>query len=281
MAFRLNKKERQLVTIGLVLLFGAIAYWAYQGGNFGFIDLSGWLHSNEASGTGGETYELGVINLTSQVLETGDLKVSFELANEDKFNITSVKVYYALNVADPSNATYTAVTASKATNSTVYEATIDSSFGDTVYYYIEVQYVQDGSTLVFRYPSSGYQSVAVSDTFDPAINNVTVDYNATTGNATFTIDASDNDALDKVILYYYISLDGNETGATFTSVNLTTSPYTYTLTVDSSVSDTTYYYVDFYVKVIDLSGNTVRLPASGTFEFYANETASLVFPQSG
>ena len=122
----MRKKERQLITLGLVLLFAGIAYWAYSS-DFGFIDLSGWLHGNETTEGGGDTYELGVINLTSQVLETGDLKVSFALANEDQFNISAVKVYYALNVADPSNASYTAVTATKAENSTVYEATIDLS----------------------------------------------------------------------------------------------------------------------------------------------------------
>ena len=278
----MRKKERQLITLGLVFLFAGIAYWAYSSDSFGFIDLSGWLHSNETEGEGGggDTYELGVINLTSQVLETGDLKVSFALANEDQFNISAVKVYYALNVADPSNASYTAVTATKAENSTVYEATIDSSFGDTVYYYIEVQYIQDDSTLVYRYPSSGYQSVAVSDTFEPEISTIAVDYNATTGNATFTITASDNDAIDKVILYY-ISTDGNETGATFSNITLTTSPYEVTLTIDDNTGDATYYYVDFYVEAYDLSGNSVRLPTEGTFEFYANETASLTFPQSG
>ena len=277
----MRKKERQLITLGLVLLFAGIAYWAYSSDSFGFIDLSGWLHGNETEGEGGgsDTYELGVINLTSQVLETGDLKVSFELANEDQFNISAVKVYYALNVADPSNATYTAVTATKAENSTVYEATIDSSFGDTVYYYIEVQYLQDDSTLVFRYPSSGYQSVAVSDTFEPEISTIAVDYNATTGNATFTITASDNDAIDEIIFYYAITADGNATS--FSNVTLTTSPYEVTLTIDDNTGDATYYYVDFYVEAYDLSGNSARLPTEGTFEFYANETASLVFPQSG
>ena len=268
----MRKKERQLITLGLVLLFAGIAYWAYSSDSFGFIDLSGWLHGNETTEGGGDTYELGVINLTSQVLETGDLKVSFALANEDQFNISAVKVYYALNVADPSNATYTAVTATKATNSTVYGATIDSSFGDTVYYYIEVQYIQDGSTLVFRYPSSGYQSVAVSDTFEPEISTIAVDYNATTGNATFTITASDNDAIDKVILYYYISTDGNETGATFSNITLTTSPYKATLTLNAND------YVDFYVEAYDLSGNSIRLPTEGTFEFFANETKAVTYP---
>jgi len=110
----MRKKERQLITLGLVLLFAVIAYWAYSSDSFGFIDLSGWLHGNETTEGGGDTYELGVINLTSEVLEVGDLKISFELANEDQFNISDVKVYYALNVADPSNASYTAVTATKA-----------------------------------------------------------------------------------------------------------------------------------------------------------------------
>jgi len=118
----------------------------------------------------------------------------------------------------------------------------------------------------------------VSDTIAPTINTIAADYNATTGNATFTITASDNDAIDKIVLYYYISADGNETGATFSNVTLTTSPYEVTLTIDDNTGDATYYYVDFYAEAYDLSGNSVRLPTEGTFEFYANETKAVTYP---
>lgn len=271
----MKRKERQLVTIGLIVLFGVIAYWAYAGGDIGFIDLNNSLNSNETTST--ETYNLGISNLTATVLDVGDVKMTFEIANADKFNITSVKLYYALNVADPANATYTAVSLSDVNGT--YEYTVDTKFGDVLYYYIEIQYVEDGTAKVFRYPTEGYESVTVSDTLAPTISNVTVDYNATTGNATFTITASDNDAIDHIILFYAITADGNATS--FSNVTLTTSPYEITLTIDGNTTDTTYYYVDFYVEAYDLSGNSVRLPANGTFEFYANQTESLVFPQSG
>ena len=273
----MRKKERQLVTIGLIVLFGVIAYWAYAGGDIGFIDLNNSLNSNETTST--ETYTLGISNLAATVLDVGDVKITFEIANADKFNITSVKLYYALNVADPANASYTAVSLTDVNDT--YEYTVDTAFGDTLYYYIEVQYVEDGTTKVFRYPESGYESVTVSDAVAPTISNVTVSYDASTGNATFTISASDNDAIDHIVLFYAITLDGNETAATFSNVTLTTSPYEITLTIDGNTTDTTYYYVDFYVEAYDLSGNSVRLPANGTFEFYANTTQSLVFPQSG
>ncbi|RLC83417.1 MAG: hypothetical protein DRJ03_17225 [Chloroflexi bacterium] len=269
----MRKKERQLVTIGLIVLFGVIAYWAYAGGDIGFIDLNNNLNNNETT----ESYNLGISDLQAVVLDVGDVKISFSIANADKFNITSVKLYYALNVADPANATYTAV--SLTANNGTYETTIDTKFGDVLYYYIEIQYVENGATKVFRYPTEGYESVTVSDAVAPTISNVTVSYDASTGNATFTISASDNDAIDYIILFYAITADGNATS--FSNVTLTTSPYEITLTIDENVTDATYYYVDFYVEAYDLSGNSVRLPANGTFEFYANETASLVFPQSG
>jgi|GEM_PF-1452398 hypothetical protein len=274
----MRKKERQLITFGLVILFVGIAYWAYSGGDFGFIDLSDWLNSEAPynGSTTNETYELG-INLQASALETGDVQITFSLLNEEYFNISSVKLYYALNVADPANATYTALSLT-AENGT-YKSTIDSSFGDTVYYYIEVQYIENNETKVWRYPSTGYESITVNDTTAPTVSNVTVSYDSTTGNATFSITASDNDAIDYVMLFYAITADGNAT--TFQNVTLSTSPYEVTLTIDSNVTDTTYYYVDFYVEAFDLSGNSVRLPVNGTFEFYANETVSLVFPQSG
>lgn len=266
----MRKKERQIVTIGLIVLFAAIAWWAYNGlGSGGFIDLINTLKDNT---TEENTYQLAITDLAASVDQaTGHVLVTFSLTNAEHFNISSVEVLYALNVADPNNATYTALNAT-AENGT-YKAEVPASFGDVVYYKVKVTY--DGDKVL----ESEVQSITVTDTTAPAISNITVSYNSTTGNATFTISASDNDAIDRVILFYTITADGNATS--FSNVTLTTSPYEVTLTIDDNTTDTTYYYVDFYVEAYDLSGNSARLPANGTFEFYANTTQSLVFPQSG
>lgn len=259
----MRKKERQLITVGLVVLFAAIAYWAYNGlGSGGFIDLSNTLKDNTTE----DTYQLAVSDLTANVDQaTGHVLVTFSLTNSEHFNISSVKVLYALNV----NATFTELDAI-AENGT-YKAEIPGSFGDVVYYKIKVTY--DGDKVL----ESEVQSITVTDTTAPAISNITVSYNSTTGNATFTITADDNDAIDHIVLFYAITADGNATS--FSNVTLTTNQIT--LTIDDNTTDTTYYYVDFYVEAYDLSGNSARLPANGTFEFYANTTQSLVFPQSG
>jgi len=264
----MRKKEKQWITIGLIAIFGVVAWWAYSNYDLGgFIDLSDWLNKNSTSDTNTtETYSLAVADLAAIVDQaSGHVTVSFSIANEEHFNISSVKVLYALNVADPTNASYTEISTTK-TNST-YEAEIPSAFGDVVYYKVRITYDTD------KVLESNVQSITVTDTLTPTINNITVSYNATTGNATFTINASDNDALDKIVFYYAITTDGNAT--TFQNVTLSTSPYETTLTLNAND------YVDFYAEAYDLSGNSVRLPANGTFEFYANETKVVTYPQSG
>lgn len=261
----MRKKERRLITIGLIVLFAAIAWWAYNGGfgSGGFVDLSNTLNDNTSTT---ETYQLAVADLAASVDQaTGHVLVTFSLTNEEHFNISSVEILYALNVADPNNATYTALNATE-TNGT-WKAEIPASFGDVVYYKIKVTYA--GRELV-----TNVQSITVSDTTAPTAT-LSVDYNATTGNATITVNASDNDALDKVILFYAVTADGNLTNVTFSNVTLTAAPYTHTLTVDSNTTDTTYYYLDVYAEVYDISSNMARVPANGTIQLYANETKSV------
>nr|WP_216082422.1 hypothetical protein [Pyrococcus abyssi]QFN51294.1 hypothetical protein [Pyrococcus abyssi] len=266
----MRKRERQLVTIGLIVLFGIIAWWAYAKPNIGgFVDLSDLLNKNQTNDNSTTVYKLAIKDLQASVLENGNVEVTFKLLNEEHFNISKVQVLYALNVADSQNANYTEVDATK--DNETYKATIPAQFGDIVYYKIKVLY--DGNKTL----ESDVQSITVSDTVAPVISNVTVNYNATTGNATFTITASDNDAIDKIILFYAITPDGNATS--FSNITLSTSPYEITLTIDGNTTDTTYYYVNFYVEAYDLSGNSVRLPTNGTFEFYANETTNLVFQE--
>ena len=260
----MRKKERQLITLGLVVLFAAIAWFAYGHHGGGFIDLSNTLNggTNES-----ETYQLAVANLAASVDQaTGHVAVSFSLTNEDKFNISSVEVLYALNVADPANATYTALNATEQNGT--YKAEIPASFGDVVYYKVKVIYDNNKEL------TSEVQSITVKDTTAPTAT-LSIDYNTTTGNATITINATDNDAVDKVILFYAVTADGNLTNVTFSNVTLTTAPYTYTLTVDTNTTDTTYYYLDVYAEVYDISGNMARVPANGTIQLYANETKTV------
>ncbi|MFA4700143.1 hypothetical protein [Pyrococcus kukulkanii] len=259
----MRKKERLYVTFGLVLIFAAIAWYAYNGFHGGgFVDLSNIL-KNSTNET--ESYKLAISDLSASVdQETGHVIVSFKLANEEHFNISSVQVLYALNVADPKNATYQEVEATK--DNETYKAEIPSAFGYLVYYKVKVTY--DGNKTL----ESDVKSITVKDTTAPTIQNITVSYNATDGNVTFTIAALDNDGLDKVILYYAIN-PANLSNITYQNITLTVSPYEVRIPV--SQNDT----IVFYVEAIDLSGNKARLPGEGYYEFLANETKELVFQE--
>ncbi len=259
----MRKKERQLITLGLVVLFAAIAWWAYNGHASPGVLLD--LDNQTTNST--ETYQLAVADLAASVDQvTGHVFVTFSLTNEEHFNVSSVQVLYSLNVADPANATYTSINATEANGT--YTAEIPSKFGDVVYYKVKVTY--DGDKVL----ESEVQSITVADTTAPTAT-LSIDYNAASGNATITVNASDNDAIDKVILFYAVTADGNLSSVTFSNVTLTTAPYTYTLTVDSNTTDSTYYYLDVYAEVYDISGNMVRVPANGTVQLYANETKTV------
>lgn len=262
----MRKKERKFLTAALLVVFGLFAWavwsgWSFSGG-VGLIDLG--------SNTNSEEYALAIENVAAVVNDDASVAISFNLANADKFNISSVKVYYALNIADTEAANYTAVDA-VAENDT-YKAVINStSFGDMMYYYIEVTY----DDKVLRYPADGVLLVSVKDTVAPALSAVEVSYDANTSTATFNISVTDNDALEKVVFYYAITTDGNETAANFTAVELNTEPFVVTIN-----NVTTGSYIDFYVEAFDLSNNSARLPAEGTFEFFANETTSMTFAEN-
>ena len=252
----MRKSERQLITIGLVVLFTAIAWWAYNGHA-----SPGVLLNLDKNQTSNETYQLAISDLSTSVDQaTGHVVVTFKLANEEHFNISSVEVLYALNVADPKNATYTALNAT-AENGT-YKAEIPSKFGDVVYYKVKVVY-DNNKELV-----SDVKTIVVKDTAAPT-GTIVINYNATTGNATITVNASDNDAIDRVVLFYAVTADGNLTSVTFTNVTLNVSPYTYVIAVPANN------YLDVYAEVYDLSGNMARVPANGTVQLYANETKTI------
>ena len=256
----MRKAERQLITLGLVVLFAAIAWVAYGGhisfhnGGGGFIDISSHLSSNTTENT---TYQLAVSGLAASVdQQTGHVQVSFSLTNEEHFNISSVRVLYALNVADPQNATYTAINATKEANSTTYSAEIPASFGDVVYYKVKVSY--DGGKAL----ESEVKSITVKDTTAPALSGVSINYNSTAKTFSVSFNATDNDQIATYYVYW-ADLGANSTVSnttTFTTVNATALPV-----VLQNVTEGNYY--AFYFAVEDLSGNRAL--------FY-NETAPYV-----
>ncbi|BAD84794.1 hypothetical protein, conserved [Thermococcus kodakarensis KOD1] len=256
----MRKKERQIITVGLILLFAAIGWWAYHGGGGGFVDITNALSDNSTENT---TYELAVSNLLAIVDQsTGHVLVSFQLANEEHFNISSVQVLYALNVADPNNATYTALNAT-AENGT-YKAEIPSKFGDVVYYKVKVVYDTD-KTL-----ESDVQSITVTDTTAPTLSSVSLDYNSTAGTFSIDFNATDNDQIAKYYVYWADLGTSNTVSntTTFTEVNATALPITIT-----NVTANDYY--AFYFVVEDISGNKAMLyNETAPYVIQANATAT-------
>ncbi|EHR77956.1 hypothetical protein OCC_02857 [Thermococcus litoralis DSM 5473] len=239
----MKKKERQIVTIGLVLLFAAISWWAYNNDGGGLIDLTDSLNNT----TEKTTYQLTISDLLATVDQaTGHVTISFSLTNEEHFNISNVEVLYALNVADPNNATYIALNAT--VENGTYKAEIPSKFGDVVYYKVKVVY-DAGKTL-----ESDVKSITVTDTTAPTLNSVTIDYNSTAGTFSIDFNATDNDAIATYYVYYADLGTSNTVSntTTFTAVNATTLPLTI-----SNITEGHYY--AFYFKVEDLSGNIIEL----------------------
>ena len=263
----MRKKERQLITLGLVVLFAAIAWWAYNGHASPGVLLN--LGDNSTNTT--ETYQLAVSDLSASVDQsTGHVLVSFKLANEEHFNISSVEVLYALNVADPNNATFSVLNAA-AENGT-YKAEIPSKFGDVVYYKAKVVY-DNGKELV-----TDVHTITVVDTTEPTLSSVSIDYNNTA--ATFSIDfnATDNDAIATYYVYYADLGTTNtvDNTTTFTPVNATVTPITLT-----NITEGNYY--AFYFKVEDLSGNIATLyNETSPLILLANSSATWpqVYPES-
>lgn len=239
----MKKRERQIVTVGLILLFAAIGWWAYTNDGGGLIDLTDSLNNT----TEETTYQLAISNLAATVDQaTGHVVVSFQLTNEEHFNISSVEVLYALNVADPNNATYTALNATEV-NST-WSAEIPSKFGDVVYYKVKVVY-DAGKTL-----ESDVKSITVTDTTAPILSSITINYNSTAGTFSIDFNATDNDAIATYYVYYADLGTSNTVSntTTFTAVNATSLPLTI-----SNVTANDYY--AFYFVVEDISGNKAML----------------------
>ncbi|WP_297489422.1 hypothetical protein [Thermococcus sp.] len=267
----MRKKERQIITIGLIALFGLVAWWAYAGHGAGagvLLNLDNQSNASEQT-----TYQLAVSDLQPTVDQTtGHAMVSFTLANEEHFNISSVQVLYALNVADPNNATYTALNATE-TNGT-YKAEIPSKFGDVVYYKVKVAY-DSGKALI-----SDVKSITVSDTTAPTLTSVSLNITSTYNNATNTttynfvinFNATDNDQIGTYYVYW-ADLGTNNTvtnTTTFTVINATTEPI-----ILKNITTNDYY--AFYFVVQDLSGNKATL-YNETAPFIVQANTSATWP---
>ncbi len=262
----MRKKERQMITLGLVVLFAAIAWWAYNGhGTDAGVLLNLGNQSNASEQT---TYQLAVSDLSTVADQaTGHAIVSFTLANEEHFNISSVQVLYALNVADPQNATYTPVNATEENGT--YKAEIPSKFGDVVYYKVKVTYT--GGELV-----TDVQSMTVKDTTAPTFSGVSLNLTSTYDNATNTttydfvinFNVTDNDQIATYYVYYAENSANNFSNVTFSVVNATTTPITLI-----NITEGDYY--AFYFVVEDVSGNKATLyNESSPFIVQANASAT-------
>jgi len=254
----MRKKERRLITFGLVVLFAAIAWWAY-----GHQTGAGVLLNFENKTANTTTYQLAISDLAASVDQvSGHVLVTFKLANEEHFNISHVEVLYALNVANPNKATYTALNASEQNGT--YKAEIPSKFGDAVYYKVKVVY--DGNKTL----ESEVQSITVKDTTAPTIKSVSIDLKAVKDNKTNTtaynfdiaFNATDNDQITTYYVYY-INL-GNKTSlpanATFSVMKSATPEVNIAnITLKDNYA--------FYFVVQDLSGNKAML---------YNETSPLI-----
>jgi len=250
----MRKKERKWVTIGLVLLFVAIAWWAYNGHASPGVLLDLGDNSTEEQTS---TPTVAVQNIATTVGSDASVKISFSVVASEGATVQNVSLYYARNVADPNNATYTKLSATE--NNGTYEATVSAQFGDVVYYYIEVIYLANNETKAYK---TEIYTLTVTDTYAPTLNSVSIDYNSTVLAFAINFDATDNDRIAKYYVYY---LDlGNSTSlsanATFTPVEATTLPV-----IVANITEGNYY--AFYFKVEDLSGNLATL---------YNETAPLI-----
>ncbi|MFA4647871.1 hypothetical protein P8X24_11615 [Pyrococcus kukulkanii] len=242
------KKSMQNLIVGLFLVgLLVVGYFVVAKGNGGgFIDLSSILNK-EKNTTENEnvTASVSVSDIKAKVLETGEALISFKVIASNA-NISNVSVYYALNVANPENATYSPVEA-KLENDT-YKATLPSKFGDILYYYIKVEYRAGNETKTYKTETYHIQ---VKDTYAPVINSITIDYNGTAKQFVINFNASDNDVIYEYIVHYAESNTTDFSNATFVSMNSTSLPIV--------INATENYYYAFYFEVEDLSGNTVAL----------------------
>lgn len=242
------KKRQNWIIAGFLALLLVAGYFIVAKPDVGgFIDLSSILGENtETTNENGTiSASVSVSDVQAKVLETGETLITFNVIASNA-NISGVTLYYALNVADPSNATYTSL--EPTLNNGTYEATVPTTFGDSLYYYIEVSYLDGNETKTYKTETFYLQ---VKDTYAPTIYSVSIDYNGTLQQFAITFNATDNDMISEYTVYYASNSVNDFSNVTFTSVSSATLPIT--------INATEGYYYAFYFEVEDLSGNVAVL----------------------
>jgi len=228
----------------------------------GWFDLSGVLENNSTEEQT-STPTVAVQNIAAAVGSDASVKISFSVVASEGATVQNVSLYYALNVADPSNATYNKLTATK--NNDTYTATVSAQFGDVVYYYIEVIYLANNETKTYK---TEVYTLTVTDTYAPTLSSVSIDYNSTAKTFAISFNATDNDQIAEYIVHYAENSVNDFTNTTFSLVNATTTPITI-----SNITEGNYY--AFWFEVKDLSGNVATLfNETSPFVLQANSSST-------
>lgn len=238
----MRKKERQIIIVGLILFFVVIGWWVYYGGGGGFVDIINVLSGNSISIM---IYEFVVSNflvIVDQVI--GYVFVSFQLVNEEYFNIFSVQIFYVFNVVDLNNVIY--IVLNVIVENGIYKVEIFFKFGDVVYYKIKVFY------NVGKIFESDVKSIIVKDMVVLILNLVSINYNSMVGIFSIDFNVIDNDQIVKYYVYWVDLGISNIVSniMIFIEVNVMVLLI---IIINVIVND---YYV-FYFVVEDISGNKV------------------------
>ena len=261
----MKKKYQNWLIAGFLAALFVVGYFVVaKPDTGGWIDLSGVLNGNSTEEqTSAPT--VAVQDIATTVNPDASVKVSFKVIASEGATVQNVSLYYALNVADPANATYTFLAATE--NNGTYEATVSAQFGDTVYYYIEVIYLSNNETETYKTET---YTLTVTDTYAPTLNSVSIEYNSTAKTFAISFNATDNDQIAEYIVHYAENSANNFTNVTFSVVNATTAPITI-----SNVTEGNYY--AFWFEVKDLSGNVAAL-FNETNPFVLQANASATWP---
>lgn len=238
----MRKKERQIIIVGLILFFVVIGWWVYYGGGGGFVDIINVLSDNSIENI---IYEFVVSNflvIVDQVI--GYVFVSFQLVNEEYFNIFSVQIFYVFNVVDLNNVIY--IVLNVIVENGIYKVEILSKFGDVVYYKVKVVYDID---KIFE---SDVQSIIVIDMIVLIFLSVSFDYNSMVGIFSIDFNVIDNDV---IVIYYVYYVDFGISSIVSNIIIFIVVNVISFLVVISNVMVNNYYV--FYFVVEDISGNKV------------------------
>lgn len=259
----MKKSTQNWIVAGFLVLLLVVGYFIVaKPDNVGIVDLDSVLNSNRTEEQTSEPI-VAVENLSAVVNPDASVAISFSIVTSKGAEVKNVSVYYALNVADPQNATYKAVQVTESNGT--YAATIPADFGDVVYYYIETTYLANNESKTFK---TDTYSLTVKDTIKPVINSISIDYNSTALTFTINFNATDNDQIAEYMVHYAENSVNDFTNVAFSLVNATTTPITI-----SNITEGNYY--AFWFEVRDISSNVVALFNETTpFVLQANSSST-------